>query len=96
MSQVLKKRERSMTRLEMGLDLQLNPQTLRENRRLQIIKLFQRNGVEVSQKNGLDTDLIKRKASQELMESKRKQLEASQKKEENPKAPLKKTSHKTK
>lgn len=46
----------------------------------------------MNQKKGLGTGLTKRKARWELTESKRRQLEASQKKGENPKALTKEAS----
>lgn len=49
----------------------------------------------MNRKKGLGTDLTKRKARQELMESKRRQLEASQKKGGNPKALIREVSLKT-
>lgn len=46
----------------------------------------------MNQKKGLGTDLTKRKARQELMESKTRRLEASQKKGGNPKALIREVS----
>lgn len=80
-----------MKKHEMEHDLQQS-QILRGNWNLWTIKLVPRKQVRVNQKKGLGTDLTKRKPRQELMESKRRLLEASQKKGGNPKVLIREVS----